>query len=207
MADPIGYVGTMERGVGNSDASTIEFIVRRVLGRSATIALVRVESVRAGDVGPVGYCDVVPMVHQVAGDGNAWPHSPIRNVPYLRLQGGANAVILDPRPGDIGLACFCSEDISRVKQTKAPALPGSRRRFSMGDALYLGGVLNGTPTNYIRLADDGITMAVSGLSLHVTSTGFAFQGGAITHNGVPIGATHEHSGITTGAATSGPPVP
>ena len=31
----------------------------------------------------------------------------IHNVPYMRIQGGANGIILDPAIGDIGIATVC----------------------------------------------------------------------------------------------------
>ena len=72
-----------------------------------------------GGVEPVGFVDVHPMVAQVDGKGQPTPHGVIYGLPYIRVQGGSNAVILDPQVGDIGLAVFCAQDISKVKATKA----------------------------------------------------------------------------------------
>jgi phage baseplate assembly protein gpV len=86
------------------------------------------------------------------------PHGTIYSVPYFRLQGGANAVILDPQVGDIGIAVFAESDISSVKAAKAQANPGSARKFDMADGLYLGGFLNGTPSQYVQFSASGITL-------------------------------------------------
>ena len=219
MADNQAYVGSMIRGTDTSDASIVEFMIRRVLGRSSTVSLVRVMAVRPGaGLDAVGSVDVQPMVHQVAGDGNAWPYATIPNVPYLRLQGGASAIVMDPQVGDIGLACFCAEDISTVKVTRQASPPGSRRRFSMGDALYLGGVLNGVPSQYIRFDNDGITVqAAPGQPIRfasdteivvdtpkLTVTGDIETGAGSTFNGLSFD-DHKHSGVTAGSGTSGPP--
>lgn len=64
-------------------------------------------------------------------------------------------MIVDPVIGDIGIAVFADRDISTVKRTKAQGNPGSRRRFDAADGMYLGGLLNSAPTNYLQLSSDG----------------------------------------------------
>ena len=66
---------------------------------------------------------------------------------------------MDPVAGDIGMACFASRDISKVKATKGRANPGSKRAYNFSDAMYIGGMLNGTPTQYVQFNADGITLA------------------------------------------------
>lgn len=132
-------------------------MVQQALGKMQTATLVRIEScTNAGGVSPVGYVDVTPMVNQLDGQGNPTPHVTIYNVPYFRLQGGANGVIIDPQKGDIGVAVFASRDISQVKTTKKQGNPGSHRQYSFADGMYLGGMLNGTPTQYIQFSAAGI---------------------------------------------------
>jgi len=141
----------------NSTFNQIEFVARQVLNRAATTTLVKVVKVtNAGELSPVGYVDVQPMDNQIDGRGRATPHGVIHNIPYLRVQGGANAVIIDPQPGDIGMASFASHDISTVKRTRQVSNPGSRRRFDWSDGLYHGGMLNGAPSQVVRFAADGV---------------------------------------------------
>jgi len=122
-----------------------------------TATLVRIEScTNAGGLSPVGYVDVTPLVNQLDGQGNPTPHVTIYNVPYFRLQGGTNGIIIDPQKGDIGVAVFASRDISQVKSTKKQGNPGSHRQYSFADGMYLGGMLNGTPTQYIQFSTAGI---------------------------------------------------
>jgi hypothetical protein len=140
-----------------SDLNAQSFLINALIGRLATTALVKVLAVsNSGGVEAVGTVDVQPMVHQVDGAGNPTPHGKISNIPYFRLQGGADAIILDPKEGDIGLCVFCSRDISQVKRTKTPAAPATRRRYGWSDGLYIGGVLNGVPEQYIRFSSDGV---------------------------------------------------
>lgn len=137
--------------------NNMAFMVQQALGKMQTATLVRIEScTNAGGLSPVGYVDVTPLVNQLDGQGNPTPHVTIFNVPYFRLQGGKNAIIIDPEKGDIGVAVFASRDITKVKGTKAQANPGSLRQYSFSDALYLGGMLNATPTQYVQFSTAGI---------------------------------------------------
>lgn len=139
------------------DFNNIMFVVQQAIGKLQTATLVRVEScTNAGGLSPVGFVDVTPLVNQLDGQGNPTPHVTIHNVPYFRLQGGANAVIIDPEKGDIGVAVFASRDISQVKATRKQGNPGSHRQYSFADGMYLGGMLNGTPTQYIQFSAAGI---------------------------------------------------
>jgi hypothetical protein len=137
--------------------NNMAFMVQQALGKMQTATLVRIEScTNAGGLSPVGYVDVTPLVNQLDGQGNPTPHVTIYNVPYFRLQGGANGIIIDPQKGDIGVAVFASRDISQVKTTKKQGNPGSRRQYSFADGMYLGGMLNGTPTQYVQFSAAGI---------------------------------------------------
>jgi hypothetical protein len=135
----------------------IIFAVHQALAQMQTNTLVKVVScTNNGGLSPVGFVDVLPLVNQIDPEGKAEPHTTIHNVPYLRIQGGANAVIIDPEPGDIGICAFASRDISRVKATKDQANPGSFRKYSFADGMYMGGVLNGTPSQYVQFNSAGI---------------------------------------------------
>lgn len=137
--------------------NNIAFMVQQALAKMQTSTLVRIEScTNEGGLSPVGYVDVTPMVNQLDGQGNPTPHVTIYGLPYFRLQGGTNGIIIDPEPGDIGVAVFASRDISQVKTTKKQGNPGSHRQYSFADGMYLGGMLNGTPTQYIQFSTDGI---------------------------------------------------
>lgn len=110
----------------------------------------------AGDVGPIGLLDAIPSVNMIDGLGTATQHHAIHNLAYARPQAGYNAIIMDPQPGDIGLAVVCDRDISSVKNTAAQANPGSRRRFDLADGVYLFTVVSKkTPTQYVRFVQDG----------------------------------------------------
>jgi hypothetical protein len=134
------------------------FVIRQVLSKVNVAAIVKILAVYGGAVGPVGYVDVQPLVNQTDGYGNAIPMGIIRHLPYMRAQGGTNAIIIDPQVGDVGICIFADKDSSGVVATGKQANPGSRRRFAVTDGIYLGGMLNGTPVQYIQFLANSILM-------------------------------------------------
>lgn len=205
-----GYTGTRDLYAGGSDFNGVSFVVKQILNRAATATLVRVVAVtNTGGVAPVGYVDVQPLVNQVDGAGNATPHGIVHHLPYVRLQGGANAVIIDPVVGDEGVAVFCDHDISIVKATGKQANPGSRRRFDMADGVYFGGCLNGVPNQYVAFEAGGIAL-VSPTAVLIQAPSIGLNGdvaatGTFTSNGVNISSTHAHDGVQTGSGNTGVP--
>jgi hypothetical protein len=138
----------------------LAFIIQQALAKMQTSTIVRVDScTNAGGLSPVGFVDVTPLVNQVDSQGNPMPLVTIHGLPYSRIQGGANAIIIDPAPGDLGIALFASRDISNVKRAKAQANPGSHRQYNFSDGMYIGGLLNGTPTQFIQFNGSGITIS------------------------------------------------
>ncbi|MBO9332872.1 oxidoreductase [Achromobacter xylosoxidans] len=159
MAEQFGYTGQAQAGEGVGEYGAQMFLISQALARLSTSTLVRVVAVtNAGGVAPVGFVDVLPLVNQLDGAGNAVPHAVLHNLPYFRLQGGTDAIILDPKIGDIGIAVFASRDISAVKASKRQANPGSWRSYDMADGLYVGGLLNGTPVQYVQFTAGGINV-------------------------------------------------
>lgn len=130
------------------------FVFQQLLRGVATATIVKVKAcTNEGGIVPSGTVDVVPMVNQVDGLGQPVPHDVIYGLPYTRIQGGKNAVIIDPSVGDLGIAVFASRDISSVKAAKAQANPGSARVMDYADGMYIGGLLNAAPENYVVMTD------------------------------------------------------
>jgi hypothetical protein len=179
------YAAATPTDTADDYAATV-FTIRQLLARMQTMTLVKVLAcTNSGGITPVGTVDVQPLITQLAGDGTATPHAPLFKLPYFRLQGGANALILDPQVGDIGMAGFCSRDISAVKKTKAQANPGSLRKYDFADGLYVGGFLNGTPSQYVQFAA-GINV---GAAMVATSGNLSAGTGATGSFTTPTGQT------------------
>lgn len=143
-----------------SQFNATDFQIQQALRKINTAEPVRVVSVQPGAVGPVGMVSVQPLVNLVTGTGDGMAQSTLYQLPYLRIQGGENAVIVDPKPGDIGLAVYAMRDTETVKANRDgnAANPGSARMYSKGDGFFLGGFLNATPKRYVMVDDTGITL-------------------------------------------------
>jgi hypothetical protein len=196
VAPPAAYSGNHNQ---------LDFAIRQVMAGMATTTLVQVRAVRPKDGGYE--VDVQPMVAQVDGAGNAVEHGTIHGMPVWRVQGGTSAVIVEPAVGDIGVAVFCSSDVSGVKRAKAPTTPGSYRKFDWGDGIYLGGLF-GTPTQFVRMDAAGVTIS-SPVAVTIDTPIATFTGAVVTGAGSTFGGkafdTHGHTGVSTGGGTSGPP--
>jgi hypothetical protein len=161
MTDAV--TGQTNPGTLGTEYNVIAFVVAQLLQKVQTLTLVQVLScTNDGGLSPVGRVSVQPLIFQMSGSRQGIAHGEISDLPYLRIQGGTDAVILDPKPGDIGMAAFCSRDISNVKADPQAAVsaggvpPGSLGVFDWADGLYLGGFLNGQPVQYIRFSATGI---------------------------------------------------
>jgi hypothetical protein len=203
-----GFEGNLTSQSATSDFSTLAFVINSLLGEISTATLVQVIGVtQAGTLDPVGFVDILPLVNQWDGNNVSVPHGTLYNCAYFRLQGGTDAIIMDPKIGDIGIAVFADHDISTVQITKKQANPGSHSRFSMADGLYIGGVLNGVPTQYIQYNAAGITL-YSPTKVFITAPDVAITGdtvftGKVTANGKRIDESHTHTGVQTGTDNTG----
>ena len=180
---------------------SIQFAILQALLKVGTSTVVQVQAVHGGGLDPVGFVDVLPLVDQVDGLGNAIPHKTIYGRPYVRMQGGANAIILDPAQGDLGLCVFAMRDISSVIASLQHGPPPSNRRWSFADGMYVGGMLNGTPTSYLQWLADGTIKVNSPVEVDITAPVIKLTGGGkvlqISSAGIELDGilweTHSHS--------------
>lgn len=214
MADNQAYSGSAQWTDGNSPTAITQFIAQQMINKVCTMTLVRVVAVRVEQL----QMDVQPLTTQLDGDGNATPHGTIYNVPWFRLQGGVNAVIIDPEVNDIGLCVFAMQDISSVKANKKQSNPGSRRRYDWADGVYIGGILNAVPTRFVQFVDgDAGGIVITALDT-LTINGNVVVNGTIQatdtiNSDVDVTAgddgislvNHTHDGVETGGGNTGPP--
>lgn len=211
-----------------TDYSTLQFIVMSILSRVVTTLPVKVIScTNSGGLSAWGTVNVQPLIGQVFGNNSVVQHGQLFSLPYLRIQGGTNAIIMDPQPGDIGAACFCSRDISSLKkqtainQVKSGAVlgvsPASARKYNIADGIYMGGMLNAQPTQYLRFSTESIEVISptkiklsapeieidASTKITINSPANDIKGGA-TKIDNKLFLPHTHSGVTSGSSNSGP---
>lgn len=179
-----------------------EAIITRLIGRVFTHTLVKVVKVDAGGTGEVGFVNVVNLVQQLDANDEGIPNQPMYRLPYFRYQGGANAVILDPQVGDIGLAAFAMRDITKVKDTKSESAPPSRRQYDPSDGLYIGGFLNGAPKQFIEFLESGINITATGDVTISTPANVNVEAGGDAEITCSSAAINAPSGLTVDAPTS-----
>ena len=149
--------------VGGHDFNQQKFFTNQFMGRVCTAKLVKVMGcTSSGDVAEAGTVDVQPLVNQVDGGGTSQQHGTIYKLTYNRIQGGKNAVIIDPVAGDIGWMIVADRDTSAAIAAKGQANPGSARRFSPSDGHYVGFCLNSTPDNYVAFKGNDVTVFAKG---------------------------------------------
>jgi len=215
----VGY-GQQDPNDASSEFNRTLFAVRQRIERMETMKLVKVMAVTGGGgaIAAAGTVDVQPMVSQIDGGGNATPHGVVTGIPWWRLQGGGNAIIIDPEVGDYGYVVVSDRDTSVVRNSLAPGSPGSFRKFNIADGIYVGGCLNGPPTQFFAFTSSGVTMQdMSGNVVTFGASGVVINGlkidrsgnlsttGTIT-DGTGNLSAHVHSGVTTGASNTGPRV-
>lgn len=185
----------------NCEANINEFIFNTLMSRHSFVQLVIVKKVKAGPL-----LDVMPLVSGFSADGSRVDNSTVFNVPVWRLQRGASAVIMDPIEGDIGLMLCCDRDITKVRDEKKESLPASKRVHSKSDGIYLGGVLNAEPSQYVKFANDGIDI-VSPLVVQVNGNTVVVNADEKISLNAPVieanGQLTQGSGSYAGDATFG----
>ena len=179
-----------------SEASKQEFIVNQMTKGMMAAMPVIVHAVNSPD-DELG--DVTPALSQANANGDSVDHSEIYSVPVCRLQRGNSAVIMRPKVGDRGVVVFASQDISIFKKVKNFCKTGSFRRHDWADAIYIMGVCNTAPTQYIEFNDADITIVTPKLII----MGDIETTGTIKNNTKTVGSVHTHGGVQTGGGTTG----
>jgi len=186
------------------------YIIETLISSIHTLTLVEIVSVSVpqDELAPIGRCSIRPLVQKVDGNNNVYSRGVIDNVPYLRVQGGTNAVVIDPVVGDVGLAGFCDRDISMVKRTGKEAAPNTLRQYDLNDAVYLFTCMSDTPVQFIHFKGNEIHIkSPSKIVLDapiVEATGQVNATGDVTAGAISL-QTHVHGGVASGPSTTGVP--
>lgn len=198
------YQGVAPLWAFTNDFNQAQFHISQLINDIVTMTLVKVVAVHVTGL-TLGTVDVQPLVSQVDGSGNPVPHGVIYGLPYIRMQAGPWAVVIDPQEGDIGLCAFCMRDISKVKATLSVALPGSGRTYDWADGVYIGMCLSAvTPTRYVQFTSSGInivspdtvTVTANKVDLISNNVNLGAEGGAAVAR---VGDTVSGGVITSGS--------
>ena len=180
------------------------YIINNLIANIHTMMPVKILSVTVppDSLAPIGRCEVLPLVQQIDGSNNVYPMGKIINVPYLRVQGGSNAIVIDPQVGDVGLCGFCERDISIVKRTGGLSAPDTRRKYDINSAVYIFTMMSGAPTQYIHFLENGINIKTTG-DLNINGLIIKADGTLITKDGDTVDK-HNHGGVQSGGSNTSP---
>jgi hypothetical protein len=226
-----GSAGISQQGPNDhSNAfNATAFLVKQLQAQVESMMPVQVTAVHPGSGSPpaVGTVDVQLLVSQIDGAGNVAQNGIVYGLPYFRLQGGPWAIIIDPAQNDFGFIIAADRDITSVKANPGIQAPGSPRKYSYSDGIFLscpfgttvpagtfvfkadgtwtltdqfGNVLNGSSSGITATPVSGGSFAVNG---NITATGTIIGGfGGPDQVGL---TTHEHPTAATGSPS--PPTP
>lgn len=209
--------GKKKLNSASSEFNVLSFLIEQHIKGINTCELVRVVNVNTDKT-----VDILPLLNQIDGLGQAVPQSSVYQIPYGRIQAGTNGLVIEPQVGDIGLCVYCQRDISGIKTIKGQANPLSDRYFSPSDGVYVCSVasLNKEPVRFIHFKQDGIEINGNGnvtvnavkatIDCPVAINGDLTVNGNVTAAGdvkaVAVSLlTHIHGGVTAGDKTTGGP--
>jgi len=122
----------------------------------------------------------VPMMQQ-AGDVNEWTPMAV----------GQRVTLISPS-GDISRGFAMpggyTDDVSQ------PHDKAAEKRITIGDAV-------------LTITGNGLTLQTGGATFELTSAGFKQTGGRMEHDGLNVGSTHTHRGVSPGGADTEFPNP
>lgn len=191
MAEDTTRTSNRKLNTAASEYNALSFMVEQAIkGMVNTAIPVRVDScTKPGVGGAAGYVSATPLVQQRGADGNSLMPVSLPQLPFFRLQCGTAAVVLDPQPGDVGLAVFSQQDASNIEAGKTdPVQAGSFRCFDMSDGFYVGGFFGQTPETYIHLdPEKGEAYVKAPTKITIESPQIELKG-AVTMGGASGGA-------------------
>ena len=196
MAEELSTIGVAPETAENSMPNALDFIIRQTVKGLVNTALpvLVVKCSPGGTNGAAGYVDIKPLICQTDAVGNVLAPAIIYHVPYFRLQAGIAAVVIDPVPGDIGLAVFAQSDSSALPQkASAPVQPGSWRCYNQADAFYIGGFINKAPSAWIEITQAGVINIKASGGVNIDTPNVVCTGD-VTPSGISY-LQHIHTGV------------
>lgn len=154
-------------------------------------------------------------------------HPVLIRCPIFYPSGSGYSITYPLNVGDTGIVIFASRCLDSWLRSGGVQKLSVRRKHSISDGIFFPGV-RPTPSKIENFSTDGIEIRDSEATqkiridpekikietdknieisaIDVTITGNLHIVGDLNVNGVDVGATHKHSGVTTGAGVTGPPV-
>lgn len=208
MAEESLYNNYTDSSSNSSQQAMLASVFAKMLAGNHFIEPVQVKAIE-GEA-PNLTVDVLPLLNHVDSAGNPVETSPIYGVPVWRLQGGGNAIVVNPVVGDIGFIAVCDRDINLIKANRKSSIPQTMRRHNKSDAIYLGGFLNSAPTQYVQIDDNGVTVKSTSAVKIQSASDVNINGLKISPSGTltlvdgSVVDKHVHGGVESGSSSTQP---
>lgn len=157
---------------------------------------------------------VQPLIKILTTTGELVSREQSVSIPVFTIGGGGFCVSFPIQQGDTGWIKANDRDISLYMQSALESGPNTDRLHSFEDALFFPDILNkytiaGTDASNMVIQNYAgtVKISLSETSINMTATNIALTSTTLTHNGVNIGATHDHNYIpgTNPQTVTGPP--
>ena len=212
--------GLQRDGTNTSEFNRLHFATEQQIRNSVNTAWIgRVDAVSTEDTPDAsGTVDATQMIAESDAQGQSLPMASIPGLPYVRLQYGVAALIINPVPGDLMSFTVCKRDSSTVgADASEPQRAGSYRQFDLADSVAVGPVHTKRPEVWIHIKQDktvqihapeGVTIEtdseVTITAPTVTISGDLHVAGDVTAGGISL-RSHTHPGVDRGNASTDPP--
>ncbi len=162
---------------------------------------------------------VQPLISVVGTDNNSMSRNSVASVPVLNIGGGGFFVNFNLPAGSLGWIKASDRDISLFLQSYREARPNSRRFHSFSDALFIPDVMTGYTIDgedsgamviqnldgSVRISLNDSRIKITSPQVEIDSADVQITGASLTHNGVNIGSTHVHGGVSSGGSNTDVP--
>ena len=150
---------------------------------------------------------VQPSVKIVTTEGKTVSRATIASVPVYQIGGGGYMVSFPIQSGDKGWIFAGDRDISLFMQGEEESTPNTNRKKSFSDGLFLpdaifGHTVSGENAGNMTIQNKAgdLFISLSGDTIKIKATNIEFESSTLKHNGVNIGATHVHGGVSAGSS-------
>ena len=124
-------------------------------------------------------------------------------IPWVELSAGANKTHNPPSVGQQVQIASETGDLHDAVIQGSLNSDQNGRPSGAGNEYVLASV--GSASVTIDNSGGALRLKNGGVTLTLTPSGFALDGGQVTHNGINIGDAHTHSGVKAGPADTGTP--
>ena len=140
-------VGSQTENTALSFINELDFFVDGKILEINTIKICQITKVNGDTV------NVKPLVLNLDGDKKPIEATELKELPFIRQQGGASGFVIEYNVGDIVLVGFCDRDPQGVIRSKKETAPATYCPFPLSGGIVLGAVLFNVPEVYVKTTD------------------------------------------------------